>query len=92
MIAAIMCDHAGVGAGEDMGQTGNDDVGIYQQGRNWISVKGAKDPAKSTHAFLITGPTSWKKVHGGVKRAPGNLESAIQRVQGNGGRLRAVEG
>lgn len=63
--------------------TGNDDVGIFQQGRNWISVSGSKDPAASTHAFLVTGPTSWKKVHGSVKRAPGDLSEAIHRVQGN---------
>lgn len=84
MIAAVMCITQESGAGELANvMTGNDDVGIYQQGRNWISVEGSKDPEQSTHAFLITGPTSWKKVHGGVKKAPGNLSEAIHRVQGN---------
>jgi hypothetical protein len=84
MIAAVMCVTQESGAGELANvMTGNDDVGIYQQGRNWISVEGSKDPKKSTHAFLITGPTSWKKVHGSVKKAPGNLSQAIHAVQGN---------
>lgn len=83
MIAAIMAITQESGAGANQKQTGDDDVGIFQQGRNWISAEGAKDPEKSTHAFLITGPTSWKKVHGGVKKAPGNLSQAIHQVQGN---------
>lgn len=84
MIATIMCITDESGAGELAGvMTGNDDVGIFQQGRNWISVAGSKDPDKSTHAFLVTGPTSWKKVHGGLKKAPGNLSLAIHAVQGN---------
>jgi hypothetical protein len=82
MIATVMCITQESNAGELAStMTGNDDVGIFQQGRNWVSEKGAKDPAASTHAFLITGPTSWKKVHGGVKSAPGNLDAAITRVQ-----------
>jgi hypothetical protein len=81
MIAVIMTITQESRAGEDMEQTGNDDLGGFQQGRNWISVEGAKDPERATHAFLITGPTSWKRVHGGVKKAPGNLEEAIKRVQ-----------
>lgn len=84
MIATIMCITQESGAGAAMAvMTGDDDVGIFQQGRPWISVAGAKDPAKSTHAFLITGPTSWKKRHGGVKNAPGSLTLAIHKVQGN---------
>lgn len=83
MVAAIMCITQESVAGDDQSQTGNDDVGIYQQGRNWISVEGSKDPGQSTHAFLITGPTSWKKVHRSVKKAPGNLSLAIHAVQGN---------
>lgn len=83
MVAVVMTITQESNAGEDQGKTGNDDLGIYQQGRNWIDEKGAKDPAKSTHAFLVTGPTSWKKVHGGLKKAPGNLSLAIHQVQGN---------
>ena len=84
MVATIMCITQESGAGELANvMTGNDDVGIFQQGRNWISVKGSKDPKASTHAFLITGPTSWKKRHGSVKKAPGNLSLAIHEVQGN---------
>jgi hypothetical protein len=84
MIATVMCITQESGAGELANvMTGNDDVGIFQQGRNWISEEGSKDPEKSTHAFLITGPTSWKKRHGGVKKAPGNLSLAIHAVQGN---------
>lgn len=85
MIAAIMCITQESGAGEEMQKTGNDDVGLYQQGRNWISAEGAKDPEKATHAFLITGPTSWKKTQGGVKKAPGDLNAALMRVQGSVG-------
>lgn len=82
MVAVIMCITQESGAGRLMDvMTGNDDVGIFQQGRNWISVEGAKDPAAATHAFLITGPSSWKKVHGGVKVAPGDLNAAIVKVQ-----------
>lgn len=62
-------------------QTGNDDVGIFQQGRNWVTVKGAKDPAASTQAFLVSGPTSWKKVHGTLNTRSGNRETLIKRVQ-----------
>lgn len=84
MVAIVMCITQESGAGQLAGvMTGDDDVGIYQQGRNWISEEGSKDPGQSTHAFLITGPTSWKKVHGGVKKAPGNLSHAIHAVQNN---------
>jgi hypothetical protein len=84
MIATIMCITQESNAGELANvMTGNDDVGIFQQGRNWISVKGSKDPEASTHAFLITGPTSWKKVHRSVKKADGNLSLAIHAVQKN---------
>jgi hypothetical protein len=84
MIGVVMCITQESGAGELANvMTGNDDVGIYQQGRNWISESGSKDPGASTHAYLITGPTSWKKVHGSVKKAPGNLSLAIHAVQGN---------
>jgi hypothetical protein len=84
MIADIMCITQESNAGEKASvTTGDDDTGIYQQGRNWISVAGANDPDDATHAYLVTGPTSWKKVHGGLKKAPGNLSLAIHQVQGN---------
>lgn len=85
MVAAIMCITQESVAGEKVKKTGNDDTGIYQQGRNWISAAGSKDPKKSTHAFLITGPTSWKKRFGSVKHAPGDLNAALMRVQGSVG-------
>lgn len=72
--------------------TGNDDTGIYQQGRNWISVAGARQPGPSTHAFLVTGPSSWKKVHGSTKTAPADLETAIKQVQISVGGYRQWEG
>jgi hypothetical protein len=82
MIATVMTITQESNAGELASvMTGNDDVGIFQQGRNWVSEKEAKDPAASTHAFLVTGPTSWKKVHDGLKNAPGNLNQAIMKVQ-----------
>lgn len=62
-------------------QTGNDDVGIYQQGRNWVSVAGAKDPTASTRAFLIGGPTNFKKVHGSIKLKGGDVNSLVKAVQ-----------
>src|SRR3954470_4091447 len=50
MIAAIMCITQESEAGRlATTMTGNDDVGIYQQGRNWISVEGSKDPEKAPH-------------------------------------------
>ena len=75
MIATIMCITQESGAGRLANvMTGDDDGGIFQQGRNWISEKGSKDPE---------GPTSWKLVHGSVKKAPGNLSLAIHEVQNN---------
>jgi len=82
LIATVMCITQESGAGRLANvQTGNDDVGIFQQGRNWISVAGSKQPAASTKAFLVTGPSSWKKVHGSLKRVPGGYEAALKRVQ-----------
>jgi hypothetical protein len=83
MIALIMALTQESRMGADMRKTGNDDTGLLQQGRNWISLSGSRQAAPATHAFLVTGPTSWTKVHGSVKNAPGNLSEAIHRVQGN---------
>lgn len=83
MTAVVMCIIQESGAGELAGiQTGNDDVGIFQQGRNWISVAGSKDPAASTRAFLTSDrASSWKKVHGSLRNVPGGYEAAIKDVQ-----------
>lgn len=82
MIAAVMAITTESLAGKLMDTlTGNDDVGIYQQGRNWIDVAGSKDPARSTEAFLVTGPTSWKVVHGSIRNGRGDLGKMIADVQ-----------
>ncbi len=60
---------------------GADDSGIFRQGRNWISLAGSKQPGPATRAFLITGPSSWKKVHGSLDVVPGGLEAAVKKVQ-----------
>lgn len=85
MVAVVMALTQESVAGANIKTTGNDDTGLYQQGRNWISVIGARQPGPATKAFLVTGPTSWKKVHGSLKHAPADLESAIKRVQGSVG-------
>jgi hypothetical protein len=83
MIAVVMAMTQESRCGEDMQTTGDDDTGILQQGKNWVDADDARRPASAVHAFLITGPTSWKKVHKSVKKAPGNLSEAIHRVQAN---------
>lgn len=81
-IAVVACITQESGAGALAGvMTGNDDVGIFQQGRNWISEAGSQQPGPSTHAFLVTGPSSWKKVHGSLQTVPGGYEAAIKAVQ-----------
>jgi len=64
-------------------QTGNDDVGILQQGRNWIDANGAQQAGPAVRAFLVTGPTSWKRVHGTLARVPNGIEWAVTQVQRN---------
>lgn len=86
MIATVMCVTQESVAGESTGQTGNDDVGLFQQGRNWISAADAARPGPATRAFLTGainggGAPGWKQLHGSVKTAPGDLEAAIKRVQ-----------
>lgn len=61
---------------------GEDSSNLFQQSSAWTSKP--SDPQVATHAFLVSGPTSWKKVHGGVKKAPGDLAQAIQKVQASG--------
>jgi hypothetical protein len=91
-IAAIMCVTQESGAGEASGvTTGNDDVGPFQQGRNWISLANVQDPAKACRAFLL-GPEAdvggndpsvqgWKQRHGSLKTSTGDLDAMITAVQ-----------
>jgi hypothetical protein len=87
MVACIMTATQESTMGADQHQTGNDDVGIYQQGRNWIDVAGARDPARSTRAFLLGGPAfgrsapGWKQRHKNLKSVPRGYEAAIKKVQ-----------
>jgi hypothetical protein len=72
--------------GESAGTTGNDDTGLYQQGRNWINAGDTMDPRKTTRAFLTGainggGAKGWKQIHGSLVRTPGGFEAAIKRVQ-----------
>lgn len=54
---------------------------IFQQDSGWGTSGKLNDPAATTKAFLETGPTAWKKVHGSLKRAPGGPTAAISDVQ-----------
>jgi hypothetical protein len=86
MAACLACATQESVMGEKAGKTGNDDVGLYQQGRNWIDAKDAMDPAKTTRAFLTGainggGARGWKQVHGSLTVAPGGFSTAITKVQ-----------
>ena len=81
MVGCLMAATQESVMGLEQAQTGNDDTGIFQQGRNWISVEGASQPGAATTAFLITGPTSWKKVHGSIKNASKPLWQMVYEVQ-----------
>ncbi len=81
MIACLMAATQESSMGLAQGQTGNDDVGIFQQGREWISADGARQPGPATEAFLVSGPTSWKKVHGSLKNARKPLWQMVYEVQ-----------
>ena len=90
MVAVVMCLIQESLAGANVSKTGNDDVGFFQQGREWISIANARDPAKATRAFLLgreanvggTGGTlGWKQRHGSLRKAPDNLDAAIKAVQ-----------
>lgn len=86
MVALIMAATQESRMGADMPKTGNDDEGILQQGRNWVSVAQAKNPAYAARAFLTgglndRGAPGWKQVHGNLKTVPGGYESAIKAVQ-----------
>lgn len=83
MIAIVMCITQESGCGEQDEPSGAH-IGPFQQDKGWGSEDERRDPGKATHAFLITGPSSWKKVHGGVKKVEGNLSLAIDAVQHSG--------
>lgn len=96
MAACIACATQESVMGASAGTTGNDDTGLYQQGRNWISARDAMDPAKSTRAFLTGainggGAPGWKDKHGSLTRAPGGFENAIKKVQVSVGGYRQWE-
>lgn len=84
--ACIACATQESTMGKDAGRTGNDDMGIYQQGRNWIDAGDVMDPAKTTRAFLTGainggGAPGYKDIHHTLSRTPGGFEAAIKRVQ-----------
>lgn len=84
MIAAIMTITQESRAGEEAVSVSGEHLGPFHQDKGWGSEEDRKDPAGATHNFLITGPSAWKKVNGGVKNAPGNLAEAIEKVQHSG--------
>jgi hypothetical protein len=63
---------------------GEDSSNLFQQTTAWNTAQDSEDPAKATKSFLVSGPTSWKKVNGGIKKASGSLANDIQRVQASG--------
>jgi hypothetical protein len=86
MAACIACATQESTMGASAGMTGNDDVGLYQQGRNWINAGDTMDPRLTTRAFLTGainggGAKGWKQLNGSLSRLPGGFEAAIKRVQ-----------
>jgi hypothetical protein len=86
MAACIACATQESTMGASAGMTGNDDVGLYQQGRNWINAGDTMDPRRTTRAFLTGainggGARGWKQLNGSLSRTPGGFEAAIKRVQ-----------
>lgn len=79
--------------------TGDDDAGLFQQGRNWIELWATKVPARACNAFLLAGAAGhskrykstsahggpgWLKSHGSLKSFGGmSFTNAIHDVQGN---------
>ena len=62
--------------------TNGEHVGPYQQEASafYGSESQRRDPEHSTNRFLA----EWKRVNGGIKKAPGNLASGIELVQRSG--------
>lgn len=93
-IAAVMCVTQESEAGANAGMTGNDDVGLFQQGRPWISVHNTSNPSLSCRAYLLGssahvggtgGVKGWRQVHGSLRNANGDLNRMIMQVQGSVG-------
>lgn len=80
MVGVVMALTQESRCGEDRG-TGRY-AGDLHQTEAWGDDR--TSTAAAVHAFLVTGPTSWKKVHGGVKKAPGDLGAAVDAVQAAG--------
>jgi hypothetical protein len=92
-IAALMAATQESTMGANAGTTGNDDTGLFQQGRPWISIANVKDPGKCTRAFLLGGragvggtgrgddPPGWKQKNGSLRAASGSLTERIANVQ-----------
>lgn len=55
-------------------------VGLFQQDTAYGSEAKRRDPGSATDGFL----DEWKRVHGSVKHAPGDLAGAIEAVQRSG--------
>jgi hypothetical protein len=90
MAACLACATQESVMGEQAGQTGNDDTGLMQQGRNWIPAADTMNPGLVTNAFLLSGTPQakghgtapgWLKKHGSLKAVPGGFEAAIKAVQ-----------
>jgi hypothetical protein len=90
MAACLACAIQESTMGADAHMTGNDDVGIFQQGRNWIPEADVMNPRLTTNAFLLSGTPSakgkgsapgWKVKHGSLTKMPGSMEAAIKAVQ-----------
>ena len=90
MAACLACATQESVMGEAQGMTGNDDVGIFQQGRNWLPEAHASDPRLATNAFLMSGTPDakdhgqapgWKRKHGNLTSLPGGFDAAIKAVQ-----------
>jgi hypothetical protein len=90
MAACLACATQESVMGENAGTTGNDDMGLMQQGRNWIPASDVMNPRLVTNAFLLSGTPDakgkgqapgWKKKHGSLKSLPGGFDRAIKAVQ-----------
>jgi hypothetical protein len=97
-IAALMAATQESGMTLSAGTTGDDDTGLFQQGRPWISLASLRDPAKCCRAFLLGGreakvggtgdPPGWKQEHGSLRNAKGSLTEMISDVQEPAARYR----
>lgn len=81
MIAAIMCITQESGAGV-LEEPSGAHLGPFQQEASafYGSAAQRRDPTHSTSRFLA----EWKRVNGGIKKAPGDLATGIELVQRSG--------